>query len=252
MEYKEYGINNPALLVFLHGGGVGGWMWDRQVEHFSTDYHCLVPELLNMNDTYADGFTIDKTAQDLIPLIESVGKDKPVSIIGFSIGAQIAISALSNSPDMFSSAMINSALVKPIPFAKILTKAMLPTLPLTKNRTFSDIQAKSMYIEQKYLETYYQTNKNINSRLFGDMMIENMTYELPSTFSDSTSDILVTSGEKEIRSIKASMSTIVESNPNAHALVVSKIGHGFPLAAPELFNETLRRLLETTVRVQGL
>ena len=246
MEYKEYGINNPAMLVFLHGGGVGGWMWDKQVEYFSTDYHCLVPELLDLNDTYTDGFTIDKAAKDLIPLIESAGTDKPVSIIGFSIGAQIAISALSNRPNMFSSAMINSALVKPVHFARILTKAMLPTLPLTRNRTFSDIQAKSMYIEQEYLETYYQSNKNLDSRLFADIMIENMTYELPSTFSDSTSNILVTSGEKEIRSIKASMSAIVESNPNAHALVVPKIGHGFPLALPTLFNKTLEELLKPT------
>ena len=244
MEYKEYGINNPAMLVFLNGGGVGGWMWDKQVEYFSTDYHCLVPELLDLNDTYTDGFTIDKAAKDLIPLIESVGTDKPVSIIGFSIGAQIAISALSNRPNMFSSAMINSALVKPVPFARILTKAMLPTLPLTKNRTFSDIQAKSMYIGEEYLETYYQTNKNINSRLFGDIMIENMTYKIPSTFSESTSNILVTVGEKEIRSIKASMTEIVNANPKAHALVIPKIGHGFPLAAPALFNRTLENLLK--------
>ena len=246
MKFKEYGTKNPEMLVFLHGGGVGGWMWDKQVEYFSTNYHCLVPEILQLDNKDAKKFTINKTVDDLIQLIESTGPNKPVSIVGFSIGAQIALSALSKRPNMFSSAMINSALVRPVAFARILTKVILPTLPLTKNRTFSDIQATSMYIEKEYLDTYYQSNKNISSRLFADTMVENMTYTIPSSFPDSTSNILVTVGEKEIRSIKSSMTDIVDSNPNTHFLVVPNIGHGFPLAAPTLFNETLERLLEST------
>ena len=246
MKFKEYGAKNPEMLVFLHGGGVGGWMWDKQIEYFSANYHCLVPEILQLDNKDAKKFTINKTVDDLIQLIESAGPNKPVSIVGFSIGAQIALSALSKRPNMFSSAMINSALVRPVPFARILTKIMLPALPLTKNRTFSDIQATSMYIEKEYLDTYYQSNKNISSRLFADTMVENMTYTIPSLFPDSTSNILVTVGEKEIRSIKSSMTDIVDSNPNTHFLVVPNIGHGFPLAAPTLFNETLERLLEST------
>ena len=246
MEFKEYGIDNPEMLVFLHGGGVGGWMWDKQVEYFSPKYHCLVPEILVLDNKDAKKFTINQTADDLIQIIESTGPNKPVSIVGFSIGSQIALSALSKRPNMFSSAMLNSTLVRPVPFARALTKVMLPTLPLTKNRTFSDIQAKSMYIEKEYLDRYYQSNKNISSHLFADTMVENMTYTIPPSFSDSTSNILVTVGEKEIRSIKSSMIDIVNANPNAHSFVVPNIGHGFPLAAPTLFNETLEGLLKST------
>ncbi len=245
MIYKEYGASNPEMLVFLHGGGVGGWMWDKQVEHFSANYHCLVPEILDLSDSNADEFTIEKAANDLILLVESVNTDKAVSIVGFSLGAQIAISALSIRSYMFSFAMINSALVKPVPFAKILVKLMIPTLPLAKNRAFSDIQAKSMYVGQEYLEKYYQNNKNISSRLFADTMTQNMTYEIPLSFSDSTSNILVTVGDKEIRSIKVSMADIVNANANARAMVVPKIGHGFPLAEAALFNDTLDELLRS-------
>jgi len=244
MNYKEYGTDNPTMIVFLHGGGVGGWMWDKQVEHFSETYHCLVAEFLDFNKTDAGVFTISEAADDLLLLIESVGADKPVSIVGFSIGAQIALSALSKKPTLFSTAMINSALVKPVPFAKMLTKVMLPTLPLTKNRTFSDIQAKSMYISKEYLDMYYRSNKNINSRLFADTMIENMTFQIPASFSEVTSKILVTVGEKEIRSIKASMAEIVSANRNVRAMIVPGIGHGFPLAEPIVFNETLEDLLK--------
>lgn len=246
MEFREYGIDNPEMLIFLHGGGVGGWMWDKQVEYFSPKYHCLVPEILDLDSKDDKKFTINQTADDLIQIIESTKPNKPVSIVGFSIGSQIALTALSKRPNMFLSAMLNSALVRPVPFARALTKVMLPTLPLTKNRTFSDIQAKSMYIEKEYLDRYYQSNKNISSRLFADTMVENMTYTIPPSFSESTSNILVTVGEKEIRSIKASMTDIVNANPNTHSFIALNIGHGFPLAAPTLFNETLEKLLKST------
>jgi pimeloyl-ACP methyl ester carboxylesterase len=243
MEYREYGSDNLEMLVFLHGGGVGGWMWDNQVKFFLSKYHCLVPEIVAMDKSYGGHFTIEKAADEVIQLIEFVGKQKPVSIVGFSLGAQIALSVICKEPAMFKAAIINSALVKPVPFAKLLIKAMLPALPLTKNKTFSDIQAKSMYIDKEYLETYYLSNKGINSRLFADIMSENMNYTIPPTFSRSSSKILLTIGEKEIRSMKASLKDLSKVNHTAQTFIVPKIGHGFPLADPELFNKTLEEFL---------
>ena len=44
MYYIETGEKNAPLMLFLHGGGVSGWMWDKQIQHF-TSYHCIVPDL---------------------------------------------------------------------------------------------------------------------------------------------------------------------------------------------------------------
>ncbi|WP_268238239.1 hypothetical protein [Paenibacillus aceti] len=30
LHYKEYGDKRASLLLFLHGGGVSGWMWDAR------------------------------------------------------------------------------------------------------------------------------------------------------------------------------------------------------------------------------
>ena len=46
MQYKEYGHFDGPVMMFLHGGGVGGWMWEQQIQHFSK-YHCVVPELVS-------------------------------------------------------------------------------------------------------------------------------------------------------------------------------------------------------------
>jgi hypothetical protein len=34
LYFKETGKNNDETIIFLHGGGIAGWMWDKQVESF--------------------------------------------------------------------------------------------------------------------------------------------------------------------------------------------------------------------------
>ena len=41
---KETGKNKDETIIFLHGDGIAGWMWDEQLRAFS-DYHCIVPDL---------------------------------------------------------------------------------------------------------------------------------------------------------------------------------------------------------------
>src|SRR5260221_10792085 len=45
LHVAEFGPPAAPSLVFLHGGGVGGWSWRPQIEAFQSDYHLLVPDL---------------------------------------------------------------------------------------------------------------------------------------------------------------------------------------------------------------
>lgn len=120
MHYEEYGDKNGPLMLFLHGGGVGGWMWDKQIQYF-TKYHCIVPDLPEQGQSITGtNFSIKTSAEQLIDLIEEKAKGKQVNVIGFSLGAQVTIQILSLAPDLVDYAMINSALVRPSTFAKKL------------------------------------------------------------------------------------------------------------------------------------
>ncbi|GAE33309.1 alpha/beta fold hydrolase [Halalkalibacter akibai] len=248
MYYKEYGETNSALMVFIHGGGVSGWMWDKQIEYFSSKFHCLVPEMPEHGRS-KNGvqFTICDAASELNELIKEKGKGKRVIAIGFSLGAQVLIAMLSQKPNLIDFAMINSALVKKVPFANTLTKSMMFAFPLVKLKTFSKIQAKSMYINGDYQDIYYLESCRMNKDAFIRIMNENMSFKIPKNFKDSSSKILVTAGEKERKIMKDSMKEIMESNSNCKGLIVASIGHGFPLAMPKLFNATLEEWIENDV-----
>lgn len=237
--YKETGDKEAPLMVFIHGGGVSGWMWDKQIEYFS-NYHCLIPDMVEQGGNDTDNrFSINFCAEKIIELVEEKGKDKPIIVIGFSLGAQVLTAMLSIKPNLIDYAIINSALVKPIPFAKLLLNSLNVTYPLVKIKSFSRIQARSMYIDEDYFETYYQESNKMSSDTFVRIMEENMTFTLPEHYKKATGKILITVGEKERKVMKDSFFELLNSNPNSEGVIFPKIGHGVSLAQPELFNKLI-------------
>ncbi|WP_432359927.1 alpha/beta fold hydrolase [Sporosarcina sp. UB5] len=240
LNYIELGNNEGPLLVFIHGGGVGGWMWDKQTAYFK-EYHCLVPTLQGHGGGSDEtSFSIRENALDIIQLIEQKNDEKDVHIIGFSIGAQICLEIVSLAPNLISTAMINSAVVVPmmymIPFIAPTVKM---TFPLIKNKTFAKAQAKQLYMDGEYFKNYYEDSLKMNLTTLINVLKENMAYSLPENISKSAARILVTAGEKEKGLVKKSVRKIVEVNEHYEYFFVPDIGHGFPVAKADLFNEVL-------------
>ncbi|MCG7342621.1 alpha/beta hydrolase [Sporosarcina sp. ACRSL] len=245
MYILEYGNQEEPILVFLHGGGVGGWMWNQQVDYFK-NYHVLIPTLQGHGDRSEEtDFSIRGNAIEVIELIQQKKNEKDIHIIGFSIGAQICLEIISLAPNLIKSAMINSAVVIPmmsmIPF---ISPTIKMTYPLTKNKKFAKAQAKQLYMDGDYFEKYYEDSLKIKPTTLINILKENMSYTLPENFAESTARILVTVGDKEKGLVKKSVQRIVDGNDRCEALFVPNIGHGFPVAQPDLFNKVLQDWIE--------
>lgn len=245
LYFEEYGCSEGPLIVFLHGGGVGGWMWDRQVSYFQ-EYHCIVPDLPEQGRSKnGEKFSIRSSAEEVIKLIEVKGNGKQVVLIGFSLGAQIAIQILSIRAGLINYAMINSALIKPMPIGKKMLEPFIKlSFPLVKWKPFSRLQAKVLYIHDDDFEKYYDEVSQMDRETLIRVLDENMSFEIPDTFKQARSKILVTVGEKENKLMKRSAKEISRSNPNCQGVLIAEVGHGFPLAKPELFNKMVKDWIE--------
>ncbi len=240
MHYKEHGDKKAALMLFLHGGGVSGWMWDKQIQSFM-HYHCIVPDLAEQgmsND--GTNFSIKTSAEKLIELVQEKANGKQVIVIGFSLGAQVTIQMLSMKPELIDYAMINSALVRPMLWAKKwISPSIKLTFPLIRNQSFSRIQARALYIGKDNFENYYKETRQMKSDTLIRILEENMSFEIPDHFHKATGRILVTVGEKEKGIMKKSAIDIVNGNPNSIGMMIPNIGHGLPIANPAFFNQII-------------
>ncbi|SES25399.1 Pimeloyl-ACP methyl ester carboxylesterase [Gracilibacillus ureilyticus] len=245
IQYREYGDKTAPAFLFIHGGGVSGWMWDQQIEHFS-NYHCIIPNLpehgLANNDVI---FSIESSAKSLIALIEEKAQNKEVIVTGFSLGAQVLVQMLSEKPDLIDMAIINSALVRPNP---TLIKWMEPmirwTFPLIKNRRFAKLQAKTLYIKENNFEKYYKESCQISRETLIRVLKENMAFKIPDNFHQVETRMLITVGQKEKSIMKKSAQDLVAANKNCTGIVLKHIGHGVSLANPEVFHQIVESWLE--------
>jgi len=235
-------------MVFLHGGGVSSWMWDKQIEYFS-HYHCMIIYLPEQGASKnAGNFSIQFSAEKVNELIEKKANNKKVIVVGFSLGAQVAIQMLSIQPNLISYAIINSALVRPNSFIKKLIKPSIKlTFPLVKNKSFSKLQAKTLYVDHEHFDTYYKESTQMKSETLIRILEENMSFTIPSDFNKAKSKILVTVGEKEKVIMKKSAIDIVSNNSNCTGIVIPNVGHGISLMDPDYFNQMIEKWIQEDV-----
>lgn len=244
LEYQEYGDKTAPLIVFLHGGGVSSWMWDKQV-HSLTDYHCVTIDLPEHGINKDIGlFSISYSAYKVNELIKQIAQGKKVTVIGFSLGAQVLVQMLSAKSNQIDKAMINSALAKPSHFAvKMISPLIRLSSPLIKNKLFSKLQAKALCIGDDYFETYYKETSQMRASTLIRVLKENMLFSIPDSFRKAKANILVTVGEKEKSIMKTSAEMIASRHRESVSLIISGVGHTAPLAVPNVFNQLIRSFM---------
>lgn len=229
-------------MLFLHGGGVSGWAWDKQVQYF-TGCHCIVPDLPEHGTVIQhQKFTIQESAEEVTRLIEEKGNGKKVIVVGFSLGSQILIHLLSKKASVVDFAFINSALVIPVPHARIFIGPVLQlAYPLIKKRWFSRLQAKELNLSNDDFEKYYEESSQMKLDTLLRILTENMGFEIPDGFNKANAKILVTVGEKEKTIMQKSANIIVHANTNCKGVIIPGVGHGFPSALPDFFNQLIEK-----------
>lgn len=245
MPYREFGDKNGPLLVFLHAGGVGGWMWEEQVRYFQKGFHCVVPDLPEHGvNVGSQPFSIKGCAEEVRELVTATANGQPVILVGFSLGAQVVIQLLSMYPDVADYAMINSALVRPDPsLLRLLTPVMQVSHPLIKREWFAKLQAKTLQIPEEDFPKYYADSSQMSEETLLRITRENMQFAIPEGFARARAKVLVTVGDKEKKMMKESARDIVSANLQALGIRIPGVGHGVSLAKPKYFNRLLQEWL---------
>jgi len=241
---KETGKNNDKTIVFLHGDGIAGWMWDEQLKAFS-DYHCIVPDLPGHGKSAkVKSFTVQSTADAIIDIIKNKAKNGKAHLVGLSLGAQIVVQILSTAPEVVDHALISGALVRNSQptesFLKLLDNLITLYLP-DKNKTIRIMSyVRSYNIPRNLHSKFKESTHAIEPYSLDKILRENMLFRMPSGLNNVNIPVLVMAGQKDFIIIKESAVNLLNVLPNSKGAMALKVGHLWNIENPELFNKTIR------------
>jgi len=247
---------HPTIL-FLHGGGGGGWMWQPQVDSLKGDYHLLVPDLPEHGrSAEIKPFTISGSVELIAELIRTQARGGKAHVVGLSEGAQITVALLATAPELVDHAIISSALVLPIAgmgwFGAGAWAAMYRSIePLNKYAWWARLNMRSNGIPERYLQDTLETYKTLTAEAFAHVIVENQKFCLPGGLEKVTAPTLVVAGRNEYKVVHQSVRDVAAAIPGAQGRLVHhsrklSLGeeHNWSMTAPELFTRTVRAWIE--------
>jgi len=245
MLFKEAGNRELPSIILLHGGGLSWWSLSPIIDLLKEDYHVVTPIIDGHGEDGDTTFvSIEDSADKLLRFIDSQCAGSVFALGGLSLGAQIAVEMLSQRRDVAKYAILESALVIP------MKKTVAWTVPLTKmsfglikQRWFSKLQAKSLFVPEDMFELYYQDSLKVSMQSLINITVSNGNYALKCSIGETTAKVLVVAGEKELGIIKRSAQLLSESIPHSILHIAKGMGHGeLSLANPAVYVGLLKTL----------
>lgn len=243
LYFKETGKNNDETMVFIHGGGLSGWMWNKQVEAFS-DYHCIVPDLPEHGKSAeVKPFTIKGAAEMIVDIIKNHAHNGKAHLVGLSLGGQLAVQILSIAPEVIDRALISGTMVREYygPTTLKLMNLWLRIYMPFKNTNFSVKHAmKGNGASTEHFEYFKEDMNILTLSCLKNIYRENALFRIPGELCQIKNPVLIIAAEREMKYVSQSAKDLNKCLSNSQMYMVPNVKHNWALDAPELFSSVLR------------
>jgi pimeloyl-ACP methyl ester carboxylesterase len=235
------GARTPVLL--LHGAGVSGWMWKPLRTLLGPTIKAIVPDLPGFGRSAAQQYVSHQaTVQELTRVLKHHAP-RGAHIVGFSLGAQLAILLASELPHLVRSVIVISAETKAVPLPGATLALLGLAAPLSRYRWFAVAQARQLGIPEYLLEDYLRDSTTTSRQTLVSSVSENIRFVLPCGWSDYSGEATVLVGASERRLMRDSAQLTASALPGSTVRTVAGAAHDIPLSCPEIIASELHRHL---------
>lgn len=240
----EIGAARDRPVLLLHGGGVAGWMWRPLIEHLRAGSRFLVPDLPGHDHSAREPYrSHDHTVAALTRLLEQRA-DRPATVVGFSLGAQLAVLLASRRSDLVARTAVISAQAVPSRWPAATLALLGLAAPLAKNERFARAQAKELFVPEALFPDYLRTSRSLSRRSLIASVGENIRFRVPAGWGSFPGEALVMVGARERAMMRSSARSLAEAHDGAEPDVIAECGHGAPLQRPEWLARRLEHWLQ--------
>ncbi|WP_149085018.1 MULTISPECIES: alpha/beta fold hydrolase [Microbacterium] len=242
MHHETFGPPGRPPLLFLHGGGVAGWMWEPVRGHLHPERRVIVPDLPGHGRSVTADYTShEETVAALAPLLER--ETGPATVVGFSLGAQLAVLLAARRPDLVADAVVISAQAEPLRAIGPTLALLRLTAGLARNERFARLQARELFIPEELLPRYLETSRTISRTTLLRAVEENLRFTAPPAWRAHSGTALVLVGAEEKPLMRRSAALLSRVHAGSTLEVVEGCGHGIPLQRPSELAARLEKRL---------
>ena len=221
-------------MLFLHGGGVSGWMWRATLNRLGSGVRSIVPDLPGHGSSdQVDYVSHAETVSHLAALLRDRAPGGAV-VVGFSLGGQLALLLAAEHPELVRGVVIVSAETKPAPAPRATLALLKLTAPLARRRWFAELQAKQLGVPDADLDHYVRDSRAMTPATLLASVGENITFTLPGSWSSFPGPATVIVGERERGLMRASATLTHDALPGSRLVVADDVHHDAPFTRPAL------------------
>ncbi|GAB4192990.1 MAG: alpha/beta hydrolase [Roseiflexaceae bacterium] len=249
---RESGPPDTPTIVWLHGGGVSGWMWQEPVRLLG-EYHSLVPDLPGHGGSAEMlPLTIAGSAALVADLIQTRAHGGRAYLVGLSFGGQVGISLIANNPELIERALVSGTLAHPMSTARLVGRLSSLYMPFRNTDWLVRANARSLGVPERYLPEFAEDTRRISSAGMSQLLTENMSFHPPPGLRRADVPTLVVVGDQEPALMRRSALDLSTMLPNGRGAVVRGANHNWCLSDPQRFAGTVRAWLSRQPLPEGI
>ncbi len=242
----ETGKPDAPSIVFLHGIGTSGWMWEKQIMSLP-DFHCLNVDLPGHGKSNHEMWvSTSDTADQIAAIIRARATNARAHIVGLSLGGHVALLLLEHHADMLDRVVISGVTAAPMPYRWLLPVQLRLMSNRMQQRSFAEQQAKSMDIPPEMRSAFTDNLLAMSMDAYRRIWKEIAYYHVPDSLRIVRVPTLITAGSRETSIIIQAVRTIASLMPNAQGCLAPGVGHGWNIESPDLFNAMIRAWITDT------
>ena len=241
-SYENGNRQNPAI-VFLHGVGASGFMWEFHMRALQ-NYYCIAPDMPGHGkSTNVEWSTLNEVAEYVHDLIQRLPQKK-AHVIGLSLGGSVTINLLCRHSDVIDCAIVDGAGIIPIRGVTAIKLGVTVLSPFIHSNLVIKAIASGVGIQKEAMKNFSRDMKMASPASFRRAFCQPNDMTLPPGMDKVTTPTLFVCGEKEARETAESNRKLAALMPNAACRVAPKLGHGWLAQNPDLHIEMVRACLE--------
>lgn len=241
----EHGPRSGESIILLHGGNVGNWMWEPQVDRLA-GRHVITPDVVAFGARSAQPWPgLSGAADDIAEIIRERAMDGRAHVVGLSMGGVIGVHLAMRHPDVVRSCMVTGAAMTGVGgFERRLAELQLRSW---HTRWFWSMQAAMFRIPADARELFISDGMRVDKDAATRMYREIFGGSMPERRHGYTGPMLAIAGGRESRSVAAAFPALAAAMPQTRTWVAPGMRHVWSIQDSGLFAKTIVDFVERDV-----